>query len=199
MEGRPPGDRECGRVTQRHPARTRYSNDHQQSVRRGRRVRAVRRGLGRHRCAVRPSGSAASRESAGSACRTAVDDAGLPQRPGTEGNHTPSCADHARSRGEAARGRPPTEPLLVKRNGQPWKRSNHARPFARVAKKAGLEEITIYALRHSNIVRQLLAGVPVRVVAVNHDTSIRMIERTYSRYIGDHADALTRAALLDTS
>ena len=68
-----------------------------------------------------------------------------------------------------------------------------------VAKKAGLEEITIYALRHSNIVRQLLAGVPVRVVAVNHDTSIRMIERTYSRYIGDHADALTRAALLDTS
>ena len=72
-------------------------------------------------------------------------------------------------------------------------------PFARVAKKAGLEEITIYALQHSNIVRQLLAGVPVRVVAVNHDTSIRMIERTYSRYIGDHADALTRAALLDTS
>ena len=68
-----------------------------------------------------------------------------------------------------------------------------------VAKKAGLEEITIYALRHSNIVRQLLAGVPVRVVAVNHDTSIRMIERTYSRYIGDHADALTRMALLDTS
>ena len=47
-----------------------------------------------------------------------------------------------------------------------------------VAKKAGLEEITIYALRHSNIVRQLLAGVPVRVVAVNHDTRIRMIERT---------------------
>ena len=68
-----------------------------------------------------------------------------------------------------------------------------------VAKKAGLEDVTIYALRHSNIVRQVLAGVPVRVVAVNHDTSVRMIERTYSRHIGDHADALTRAALLDTS
>jgi hypothetical protein len=25
-----------------------------------------------------------------------------------------------------------------------------------------------------------------------------MIERTYSRYIGDHADALARGALLDT-
>jgi len=39
----------------------------------------------------------------------------------------------------------------------------------------------------------ILAGVPVRVVAVNHDTSIPMIERTYSRYIGEHADALARA------
>ena len=36
-----------------------------------------------------------------------------------------------------------------------------------------------------------------RVVAVNHDTSITMIERTYSRYIGDHTDALARKALLD--
>ena len=58
---------------------------------------------------------------------------------------------------------------------------------------------TLYALRHTNIVRQLLAGVPVRIVAVNHDTSIAMIERTYSRYIGDHSDALARAALLDTT
>jgi hypothetical protein len=34
-------------------------------------------------------------------------------------------------------------------------------------------------------------------VAVNHDTSIPMLERVYSRYIGDHADALTLGALLD--
>ena len=57
----------------------------------------------------------------------------------------------------------------------------------------------MYALRHSNIVRQLLAGVPIRVVAVNHDTSVVMIERTYSRYIGDHSDMLARGALLDTT
>jgi hypothetical protein len=37
------------------------------------------------------------------------------------------------------------------------------------------------------------------VIAVNHDTSVAMLERTYSRYIGDHADALARRALLDTS
>jgi site-specific recombinase XerD len=99
----------------------------------------------------------------------------------------------------AAAGRAHTAPLLTKPSGEPWKKSDHSRLFARAARVAGLDpdEATIYALRHSSIVRHLLAGVPVRVVAVNHDTSIAMIERTYSRYIGDHADALARKALLD--
>jgi hypothetical protein len=57
--------------------------------------------------------------------------------------------------------------------------------------------VTIYALRHTSIVRQLLATVAVRVVASLHDTSIAMIERTYSRHIGDHSDALARGAMLD--
>jgi hypothetical protein len=55
----------------------------------------------------------------------------------------------------------------------------------------------MYALRHSSIVRQILAGVPIRVVAVNHDTSIAMIESTYSRHIGEHTEELTRQALLN--
>lgn len=59
-------------------------------------------------------------------------------------------------------------------------------------------EVTPYALRHSSIVRQLLKGVPTRVVAAHHDTSVAMIEKNYSRYIiGDPSDALTRATLLD--
>ena len=45
--------------------------------------------------------------------------------------------------------------------------------------------------------RQLLGGVPVRVVAVNHDTSVLVIQKTYSRHIGDDADALARRVLLD--
>jgi hypothetical protein len=67
--------------------------------------------------------------------------------------------------------------------------------------RTGLDpaKVTMYALRHSNIVRQILARVPLRVVAVNHDTSVGMLERTYSRYIGDHSDALARVALLDTT
>jgi integrase len=92
-------------------------------------------------------------------------------------------------------------PLLVKPSGEPWKRSDHTRLFQRAAKNAGLDptEVTIYALRHSNIVRQLLSGVPTRVVATNHDTSVGMIEKNYSRFIGDHSDAVTRGALLDTA
>ena len=46
-------------------------------------------------------------------------------------------------------------------------------------------------------VRQLLAGVPVRIVAAGHDTSVKMIERTYSAHITDHTDALVRGAMLD--
>jgi integrase len=95
--------------------------------------------------------------------------------------------------------RPATAPLLLKPSGDSWKKSDHSRLFARAAKSAGEDprQVTIYALRHSSIVRQILAGVPIRVVAVNHDTSIAMLERTYSRHIGDHADAWARAALLD--
>ena len=33
----------------------------------------------------------------------------------------------------------------------------------------------------ASIVRQLLKGVPTRVVAAHHDTSVAMIERNYSQ------------------
>jgi integrase len=92
-------------------------------------------------------------------------------------------------------------PLLLKPSGALWKRSDHSRLFRRSAIRAGLDpsEVTIYSLRHSAVVRQILAGVPIRVVAVNHDTSVAMLERTYSRHIGDHSDVLARRALLDTA
>jgi hypothetical protein len=82
-----------------------------------------------------------------------------------------------------------------------WGKSEHNRPFARITSRAGLDpkEVTIYALRHSSIVRQLLDNVPLRIVAANHDTSVAMIERTYSAFISDHSDAVVRRTLLDTS
>jgi integrase len=71
--------------------------------------------------------------------------------------------------------------------------------FHPIAKRLGLgAEITPYALRHSSIARQLLQRIPTRVVAANHDTSVAMIEKNYSRYIiGDQTEAMTRATLLN--
>jgi integrase len=102
---------------------------------------------------------------------------------------------------QAAEGRSKHDRLLLKPSGAPWAQSDHTRLFARAAKRAGCDpaEVTIYALRHSSIVRQLLANIPIRVVAIGHDTSTAMIEKTYSKNIGDHSDALVRPALLDLS
>jgi hypothetical protein len=90
---------------------------------------------------------------------------------------------------------------LPSRGSEPWGPSDHCRPFARVVAAAGLdpEEVTIYALRHSSIQRQLLANIPTSIVAVSHDTSDAMIKRHYARFIGNHADGLVRAVLLDTT
>ena len=74
----------------------------------------------------------------------------------------------------------------------------HRRLFAEAAKAAGLPDgATIYCLRHTAITRALLAGVPVRLVASSFDTSVAMIERTYSKFIADHGDAQMRRALFD--
>jgi integrase len=97
----------------------------------------------------------------------------------------------------AAAGRRPHDRLLVRPDDSPWRHGQHARPFAAIAAAVGLADVTISALRHSSIVRALLANVPVRIVAISHDTSVVMIEKTYSRYISDHADSVVRAAQID--
>jgi hypothetical protein len=89
-------------------------------------------------------------------------------------------------------------------NGERWghgRRRHHRNDFRAVIEAAGLDpdEVTLYALRHSSIVRQLLANVPIRIVATLHDTSVKMIERTYSRYIAGHSDEIARRALLETN
>jgi integrase len=115
-------------------------------------------------------------------------------------NPVPILGGLARKLEQAAGTRAASAPLLLRTNGTAWNsaRADHREGFRRAAANAGLgAEVTFYALRHSSIVRQLLAAVPVRLVAVVHDTSIPMIEKSYSRYIGDHADALIRRSLLD--
>jgi integrase len=97
-----------------------------------------------------------------------------------------------------ASNRPSNEPLLLRADGRAWQSSqdgDHERLYRQAAESAGVKG-TIYALRHSSIVRALLANVPVRVVAATHDTSVVMVERTYSSFITDYADEIARRGLL---
>jgi integrase len=103
---------------------------------------------------------------------------------------------------EAAGDRDAAAPLLLRSDSKPWSATSadHRRPFEAAIARAGLgPKITFYSLRHSSIVRQILSGTPLRVIAVAHDTSTKQIEATYSVHISDHADAVLRKGLLDVA
>jgi integrase len=53
-----------------------------------------------------------------------------------------------------------------------------------------------YSFRHSSIVRALREGLPVRLVAQLHDTSIQMIERNYTRFMAHALEELARKAIV---
>jgi integrase len=109
--------------------------------------------------------------------------------------------DLARKLRRAAGDRAASAILLLKPSGEPWAKSDHTRLFRRAIEMAALatnEHVTIYALRHSAIVRELLVGVPLRIIAGTHDTSVGQIEKHYSAHITDHSDTITRRAMLDT-
>lgn len=98
-----------------------------------------------------------------------------------------------------AHGRDLEATLLLQLDGRTWLPTSHFRKFYRAAQAAGLDpaKVTIGALRHSSITRMLLRGTPTRLVADVHDTSVAMIEKTYSKFISHHGDAMLRAGMLD--
>src|SRR5262249_746548 len=103
---------------------------------------------------------------------------------------------------QAAADRDASAALLLRFGGAPWSATSadHRRPFEAVVARAKLDpSTTFYALRHSSIVRQILSGTPLRVIADAHDTSTKQIEISYSAHIGGHTDALLRRGLLDTA
>jgi integrase len=110
---------------------------------------------------------------------------------------TPALAAALR---DARADRPDDAPLLLKANGTRWQEAStcdHGRLFAQAVERAGLDpKLTSYCLRHSSIVRCLLGHVPAMVTAMQHDTSVKEIERHYGKYLTDHSDALARASLL---
>jgi len=58
------------------------------------------------------------------------------------------------------------------------------------------DAITLYCLRHTAITRALLRNLPIRLVAASFDTSVAMIEKTYSRFIVHKGNDQLRAALV---
>ena len=79
----------------------------------------------------------------------------------------------------------------------PWTSSSEmTRPWNEICEKAGVEPVVPYALRHSSIVRGIKAGLPIRLVAALHDTSVVMIERHYSRWITDGLEDLAARAII---
>ncbi len=72
-----------------------------------------------------------------------------------------------------------------------------ARPWHATVEAAHLSPSLIpYCLRHSSIVRGLRAGLPVRLVAAAHDTSVAMIEKHYGAFIVDATEDLLRRAMV---
>jgi integrase len=90
-----------------------------------------------------------------------------------------------------------TGPIEWERNTRgPWAAAAEMRrPWLKALTAAGLAPIEAYSLRHSSIVRALQAGLPVRLTAALHDTSIQMIEKNYAAYIVDQSEELVRRAL----
>lgn len=109
----------------------------------------------------------------------------------------------------AVRGRKPDEPLLCRwRHVQigpgVWRRDSRGawtssaemlRPWASICETVGISVVP-YSLRHSSIVRGIAAGLPIRLVAAMHDTSVAMIEKHYSRWIADGLEELGAEAIV---
>lgn len=81
---------------------------------------------------------------------------------------------------------------------RPWRNAHEAdKLWAATLTRAELPDTTVmYALRHSSIVRGLRAGLPIRLVAASHDTSVEMIEAHYSAFIVDATEDLARRAAI---
>jgi integrase len=98
----------------------------------------------------------------------------------------------------ASVGRSQNAPLLLRSTGKPWKAGSYGGAIKKVVAAAGLDpsEVTIYALRHSSIVRSLLGNVPDSVVAQTHDTSPKEMKRHYTKNMAHHSDEVSLRGLL---
>jgi integrase len=79
----------------------------------------------------------------------------------------------------------------------PWQTASElTRPWDNIRGRAGMPEVIPYALRHSSIVRCIRQGLPIRLVAALHDTSVQMIEKHYARWITDGLEELVARSVV---
>jgi integrase len=94
-------------------------------------------------------------------------------------------------------GRRGHEVLLLRGTGKPWRVAVRMLYFwhqaLELAQLRG--DLIPYALRHSSIVRMLNDGVPTRFVAAVHDTSIKMLEAHYAKFITNEVEDRIRATV----
>jgi len=74
--------------------------------------------------------------------------------------------------------------IFLSADGQPWTISNQLRSFQKLLHTAEAPaQATPYSLRHYYISKALLADVHIKVLADNCDTSVRMIEKHYAKFL----------------
>lgn len=85
----------------------------------------------------------------------------------------------------------------IKASRQPWKTPSEMRRWwQKVMDALGHPDVIPYALRHSSIVRAIRVGVPIRLVAALHDTSVAMIEKHYARWITESLDDIAARTIV---
>ena len=89
------------------------------------------------------------------------------------------------------------EPMLLKANGSPWRKSHQLRPMAEACRRAKIDPpINFHALRHTWASLATMNGVPLLIVAKNLGHSdTRMVEKHYGHLAPSYiADAIRAGA-----
>jgi integrase len=71
---------------------------------------------------------------------------------------------------------------LVQRDGKRWLKQHWARALTNALQAADLPHMPAYALRHTHASAALNAGIPMKILAANLGTSVRMLETNYQKF-----------------
>ena len=88
--------------------------------------------------------------------------------------------------------------LLTAPNGDQWGPKDHFRPFNAARKAARLApDVCFYTLRHTHISHALMAKRSLHLIAENCDTSVRMIEKNYAKWLAQQrSEEIERTAMV---